>query len=556
MALILSGTDGLSDVDGSAATPAIRGTDTNTGMFFPAADTIAFSEGGVEVMRINSSGFVGIGTATPTQPLTVGGNGNILTAGGGTFYSSGLLYIRSGSGQNLEFGANDTNSLMILNTSGNLGLGVTPSAWGTGNSVKGFQLPGVSLWGFAATNAYLSANSFYNGTDRIYTNSSFATEYAQAGGQHIWYNAPSGTAGNAITFTQAMTLDASGNLGIGTTTIASGSKLTVAINTSGATVPTDNLVAIADTQDMALGDGGGIRFGGVFTTGGGYNADMAYIKAYKENATSGNYSYALTFGTRANGGNPAERMRIDSSGRLLVGLTSSGSGANASSKVQVSQSLSITGPDGELILNNTGGDPRTWRILSATSGGATAALRFYDDTAGAERMRIDVNGVLQVGGINTFNDSAIIAYANGRGWAGKFQRPDNGNLVEFLNNSSTAGSITVSGTSTSYVTSSDYRLKENIAPITGALAKVAQLKPVTYTWKAEQTYGEGFIAHELAEVCPLAVVNEKDQVDAEGNPVYQGIDTSFLVATLTAAIQEQQTLINDLTTRLTALENK
>jgi hypothetical protein len=74
--------------------------------------------------------------------------------------------------------------------------------------------------------------------------------------------------------------------------------------------------------------------------------------------------------------------------------------------------------------------------------------------------------------------------------------------------------------------------------MTGALAKVAALNPVTYKWKVDGADGEGFIAHELAEVCPQAVVGEKDAVDAEGNPVHQGIDTSFLVATLTAAIQE------------------
>ena len=74
--------------------------------------------------------------------------------------------------------------------------------------------------------------------------------------------------------------------------------------------------------------------------------------------------------------------------------------------------------------------------------------------------------------------------------------------------------------------------------MTGALSKVALLKPCTYKWNADGSDGEGFIAHELAEVCPQAVTGEKDAVDEDGNIKSQGIDTSFLVATLTAAIQE------------------
>ena len=118
------------------------------------------------------------------------------------------------------------------------------------------------------------------------------------------------------------------------------------------------------------------------------------------------------------------------------------------------------------------------------------------------------------------------------------------------------GSIQTSVSATSYVTSSDYRLKNTIAPMTGALDKVALLKPVTYKWNVDGSDGQGFIAHELAEVEPGCVTGEKDAVDAEGKPKYQGIDTSFLVATLTAAIQEQQALIQSLTTRITALEAK
>ncbi len=74
MTLILSGTDGLSDVDGSAATPAVRGTDANTGIFFPAADTIAFAEGGVESARFDSSGNLGLGTTSPAAKLDVAGS--------------------------------------------------------------------------------------------------------------------------------------------------------------------------------------------------------------------------------------------------------------------------------------------------------------------------------------------------------------------------------------------------------------------------------------------------------------------------------------------------
>ena len=102
------------------------------------------------------------------------------------------------------------------------------------------------------------------------------------------------------------------------------------------------------------------------------------------------------------------------------------------------------------------------------------------------------------------------------------------------------GSISQNGTTAvAYNTTSDYRLKENVQPFSGALARVAALKPCTYTWKsAPDEIGEGFIAHELAEVCPQAVTGEKDAVNEDGSIKPQSIDTSFLVATLTAAIQE------------------
>ena len=108
----------------------------------------------------------------------------------------------------------------------------------------------------------------------------------------------------------------------------------------------------------------------------------------------------------------------------------------------------------------------------------------------------------------------------------------------FNNGNGEVGSIQTSGSGTNFNTSSDYRLKENVAPMTGALAKVAQLRPVTFTWKVDGALGQGFIAHELQAVVPECVSGEKDAVKADGKPDYQSVDHSKLVATLTAAIQE------------------
>jgi hypothetical protein len=90
--------------------------------------------------------------------------------------------------------------------------------------------------------------------------------------------------------------------------------------------------------------------------------------------------------------------------------------------------------------------------------------------------------------------------------------------------------------------------------MTNALAAVAQLKPCRYKWKVDGSDGQGFIAHELQAVVPDCVFGEKDSVNEDGSIKPQGIDTSFLVATLTAAIQEQQAMIEELKTKVAALE--
>jgi hypothetical protein len=291
-----------------------------------------------------------LGSTTPAavSATTLSASGNVTLSGGtanGVAYLNGSKVVTSGSALNFD--------------GTNLGLGVTPSAWQ--DSGPGQTALQTISWALSndANSHYQTNNAYYGSGAWRYIASKLATRYDQdaASGTHKWFNAPSGTAGDAISFTQAMTLDSSGN--------------------------------------------------------------------------------------------------------LMINQTS--------------------GADGKLNVTNGNGGT----ICTLNSGGTSSA------------------------------------YA-----------------IQFKNTNGTIGNITVSGTTTAYNTSSDYRLKNTITPMTGALAKVALLKPCTYKWNADGSDGEGFIAHELAEVVPQCVTGEKDAVNEDGNPQYQGIDTSFLVATLTAAIQE------------------
>jgi hypothetical protein len=177
---------------------------------------------------------------------------------------------------------------------------------------------------------------------------------------------------------------------------------------------------------------------------------------------------------------------------------------------------------------------------------------------GAEAMRIDSNAKLCINTTSPIAGDGAFLNVNmgGSGLTFAFASGGTGQLGRFYANStSNVGNISVTASATAYNTSSDYRLKEAIAPMTGALAKVALLKPCTYKWKVDGSDGQGFIAHELAEVEAGCVTGEKDAVDAEGNPQYQGIDTSFLVATLTAAIQELKATVDAQAARIAALES-
>jgi hypothetical protein len=261
----------------------------------------------------------------------------------------------------------------------------------------------------------------------------------------------------------------------------------------------------------------------------------------------------LVFATKTSGlgGFPTEKTRIKSTGEFLVGTTSVTSGGKIVSNGIVYQFQTANGTTATPVLS--GGyligpdDSNVYagiRALNAYLSSNASQLAFYVTGATGsafEAGRFNTDGYLRVNTTQGGNYT-IRSLFDGTAEEGIGLQTTSvgvGNMMRFLNSSEvTVGQITTTSSATSYVTSSDYRLKNTIAPMTGALAKVSLLKPVTYKWNVDGSDGEGFIAHELAEVCPYAVSGKKDALDAEGKPSYQGIDTSFLVATLTAALQE------------------
>jgi hypothetical protein len=425
----LSATGVASFAAGSASAPAITRTgDTNTGIFFPAADTIAFAEGGTETMRLDSAG--------------------------------------------------------------NMGLGVTPSAWLSDYRVQQIGITS-SVYGRVATNETGLTQNYYRDTSGAfkYIGNGFAAAYVQlSGGGHGWFNGANNSsgAGASLTLTQAMTLDASGNLGIGTTSPAAKFEVynsSVSATFAANTLSTWRVAQIRNDGTSNSNNAAGIAFVG--------RTDVQPAGIVGIQATTGGGAASLAFLT-VSGNVTSESARIDSSGNLLVGTTT------------------------------------TSGITNGASANAHNFLSFE-------------------GNINAQRNNGACFYAS------KASGYTNSEFHSFYVNGSGVGSITTTGSATAYNTSSDYRLKNITGAVTGAEAKdfIMSLQPKQGTWKSDGSKFVGFLAHEFQEVSPSSVTGEKDAVDSDGNPVMQAMQASSseVMANLIAHIQ-------NLETRLAALENQ
>jgi hypothetical protein len=509
-----------------------------------------------ERLRITSAGLVGIGTSSP---------------------GAGLHIVSTGqTTANLDTSANINT---IISDNG--------SAVGNGGSLVFAAASGT--WRFAAIKGLVTS-----GTSNTTGNLTFSTRNANTD----------------ATLTERLRITSTGNVGIGTT--SPGALLAVSASDSsalGASILLSNPQSDANLQITAAGtsfsqagwpvitDAALIRSsagasGGLGLIAGAASSPITFFQADQERAridSSGRLlvgtssappavetltpGFALSSSGSAQDGYTAGiycYRNAGGSGRQTVGpklfFGRSRSGTNGSTGTVVIDGENIgdirfAGDDGSKFVTaaeirafvdgTPGADDMPGRLVfSTTADGASSPT---------ERMRITSGGEALIGKQVADNTTSGLRLAPD---FASFVRDGNialllnrlssdGNIVDFRRSSTVVGSISVTTTATAYNTSSDYRLKENVTSVTDGITRLQQLKPSRFNFIADpDTVVDGFLAHEVQDVVPEAITGEKDAVDDDGNPEYQGIDQSKLVPLLTAALQEAIAKIEILEQRL------
>jgi len=459
------------------------------------------------------AGDAGLVYNKTTDALTVAG---LVTAGSATI--TGALTLTGGTANGVPY----LNASKVVTTGTNLSFANTPGFFDSTlniNSLLGsvlyrggitvsednaaFTLFGGSGYKLIQTSGFSTPNqlSFY---------ASNAEQYRiGASGVFTWLDGASGT---------RMTLNSTG-LGIG------GS-------------PLDKLTVVGSS--FLRGAAAGVRIG----DGGGYG----YISAYDQTLSTAKDLVLQTGG--GNVGVGVTPSAWSGWGTPVVQLSNNGTIVSNNRFLYIGSNFYYTGgaykyteTSGAAYYSQVAGEHQ-W--FNAPSGTINTSIAF-----GNAKMVLDASGNLLVGqttvaGANidsfVYNKSgsyAFVSHVSGTGSGTAY--------LQFLYNNTSVGTITQNGTTgVLYNITSDYRLKESVKPISGGLARVNALKPSSYNWKSDGSTGEGFLAHELAEVVPFAVSGEKDAVNADGTIKSQGIDMSRIVPILVAAIQELTAEVNAL----------
>ena len=417
----------------------------------------------------------------------------------------------------------DSGTLYLDSTNNRVGIGTSSPAYtlqvGEGNGQM--SLGNATSGNGASRLKFLSSNTQKNWQISTNDNVSGALEFTQT------------TAGGGTTFAASpvMIIDSSGKVGIGNTIPSSfnafANQLVVGDGLSNAGITIYASTSSASSLSFADGTVGDASYRGYIYYN-HFNDSMALYTA-----------------------GPNERLLIDSTGNVGIGTSSPNNYTD-----YVTLTLNDTN-GGEIDFEKAGTvngslfTPSGTSDFQVTAANASGNLRFSAGGYG-EAMRLDSSGNLYIGGTSPSIATKVGVIGGSithRLLNLEVTHTTAFGVVGFMNGNGSVGSISMYSSSVAYNTTSDYRLKENVTADWDATTRLKQLNPVRFNFIADaDTTVDGFLAHEVQSVVPEAITGEKDAVDADGNPVYQGIDQSKLVPLLVKTIQE-------LEARITALES-
>ena len=392
----------------------------------------------------------------------------------------------------------DTGNVVIAK---NLGIGGRPpdSSWGSDSDIIQFGA-GDNDEGFIGWRAIAGADELNMGWNCYNDNSNWKYDsgnpaglYQQKNGSHTFYGAASGSADANITWHDQMYIDTGGDVGIGDTSPGTALQAFGSASKGLSIANQQPTIAFTDTDT-------GSRRAYIAYEGGSH---QFYLSSPESNGI-------MTFQT----GGFNERMRITSAGNV-------GIGTNAPSvplQVNGQQKWHTTNADGNELRGffNPGGAADDAEFSVYKADGATEGVVWRG--TGNSYIRIDSTSL-------------------------KF--------INFYYGPSNVGQIVTGGSNVLYQSNSDYRLKENVVEMTGALDRVSQLKPSRYNFISNpEEQVDGFMAHELQEVVPQAVSGQKDEMNEDGTPKYQGVDHSQIVPLLVGAIKELKAEIENLKSQI------
>jgi hypothetical protein len=586
-----NGVIGFQYTTGAGSFHTITGGGVNPMSFtvnpFSALDPVfSFNSAAGNIMTMRNGGNVGIGTSSPDGKLQVTAassttsNGNdasfklYLTNTDTTNNNYSLINFTdsdggsSSGGMGLQYtdhannygdlcfitrGSGGYGERMRIDSVGNVGIGTdSPNGKLTilennAPSKGDFDFQQIVYNGGWSTNVNgLAAIQWSDGVGSSNTIGRIGVTYTGSQGQFqikdLYYG---GYAGSGVVFT----VRGDGNVGIGTT--GPGHKLV-----SSVTSPSYSVVG-------QHASGGQV---GIYSSTG--DNGIGTINNYALNLFTNNSAPQVTLLTSGNVGigttGPQALLDVSKNNSVIYDPTDDLGQRSGTATIHIANQTATTNTFGQLMYDSRSSGQGIARIVFLNGGSATVGIAFVTEhqEAKSEKMRITSNGDILFGTSGDPNGTSIYGSAftteTSNRMLLRMASSTTGaiNLVQFYNGNGLVGKIQTSGSATSYVTSSDYRLKENVIEMTGALDRVSQLKPSRFNFitDADKTV-DGFLAHEVQEIVPEAITGEKDAVDEEGNPDYQGIDQSKLVPLLVAAIQELKADNDSLKARIETLEN-